>query len=608
MADPAALQAPQNQGSVALSGGTVMGAVTGLNQGTINVNAHPWQPRIEASPAIWQPLLDAMPLDEIPDLATLPPVAHMPYAPNPHFVGRDDDLLALARALKGGERIALGPRAAATGLGGIGKTSVAVEFVHRYGQYFAGGVFWLNCAVPAAVPGEVAACGGPGLLDLHPTFNDLPLADQVALVRQAWQHAIPRLLIFDNCEETHLVQEQIPRTGGSRVLITSRRQSWPSSLGIMSRSLDVLPRVASIALLQQLAARLSPVEADAVALDLGDFPLALHLAGSFLARYEPLAVVTYLQQLQDQALLNHLCLQGRGSALSPTGHDLNVGRTFAVSYDQLAVANSIDGLAQRVLAVLSWLAPGEAVPRDLLMEALGYAADDLDGVDAVARVYELGLVEPMPDGALRMHRLIHAFVQGLAVAAGEQAATEDALASHASRVNGAGYPTAMAPLVAHLAWATRPQPPRGDVRLATLCANLGYHYNAQGDYAAARPLLERALAITEQALGPTHPDTASSLNNLAALLDSTGDYAAARPLYERALAIYEQALGPTHPDTAQSLNNLAALVQATGDYAAARPLYERALAITEQALGFAHPTTQTIRANLAALDSLANEG
>ena len=133
--------------------------------------------------------------------------------------------------------------------------------------------------------------------------------------------------------------------------------------------------------------------------------------------------------------------------------------------------------------------------------------------------------------------------------------------------------------------------------------NLAFLLQAQGDYAAARPLYERALTIYEQALGPAHPDTARSLNNLAFLLQAQGDYAAARPLYERALTIYEQALGPAHPDTARSLNNLAFLLQAQGDYAAARPLYERALAIREAALGLEHPDSQRVRANLAALNA-----
>jgi tetratricopeptide (TPR) repeat protein len=82
----------------------------------------------------------------------------------------------------------------------------------------------------------------------------------------------------------------------------------------------------------------------------------------------------------------------------------------------------------------------------------------------------------------------------------------------------------------------------------------------QGDLAGARPLLERALAIYEKALGAEHPDTATSLNNLAGLLKTQGDLAGARPLYERALAIYEKALGAEHPATATVRNNLASLL------------------------------------------------
>ncbi len=129
--------------------------------------------------------------------------------------------------------------------------------------------------------------------------------------------------------------------------------------------------------------------------------------------------------------------------------------------------------------------------------------------------------------------------------------------------------------------------------------NLAELLRAVGDYAAARPLFERALAINEQALGSSHPDTATSLSNLALLFSSVGDYAAARPLFERAIAIREQALGPRHPDTATSLNNLALLFDSVGDYPAARPLFERALAIREQALGSSHPDTATSLGNLA---------
>jgi tetratricopeptide (TPR) repeat protein len=106
-------------------------------------------------------------------------------------------------------------------------------------------------------------------------------------------------------------------------------------------------------------------------------------------------------------------------------------------------------------------------------------------------------------------------------------------------------------------------------------------------------------------LGAEHPDTATSLNNLALLFKSQGDHDGARPLYERALAISEKVLGAEHPDTAITLNNLALLLQSQGDYAGARPLYERALAIREKVLGAEHPDTKNSASGAAdVLDAL----
>ncbi|WP_437542208.1 tetratricopeptide repeat protein [Sorangium sp. So ce367] len=137
--------------------------------------------------------------------------------------------------------------------------------------------------------------------------------------------------------------------------------------------------------------------------------------------------------------------------------------------------------------------------------------------------------------------------------------------------------------------------------VATSLNNLAGLLQTKGDYAAAEPLHRRALAIREKALGPEHPDVATSLNDLAGLLQAKGDYAAAEPLYRRALAIREKALGPEHPDVAQSLNNLFLLLRARGDYAAAEPLYRRALAIREKVLGPEHPNVATSLNELALL-------
>jgi tetratricopeptide (TPR) repeat protein len=106
-----------------------------------------------------------------------------------------------------------------------------------------------------------------------------------------------------------------------------------------------------------------------------------------------------------------------------------------------------------------------------------------------------------------------------------------------------------------------------------------------------RPLCERALAISEKVLGPEHPRTATSLNNLAILLRNQGDLAGALPLCERALAIYEKALGPEHSSTGRARTNYAHLLLAAGDAAAAQAKGEAALTTHEKSLGAKHRWT-----------------
>jgi class 3 adenylate cyclase/tetratricopeptide (TPR) repeat protein len=536
--------------------------------------------------------------DALPAITPLPRRSRMPFHANPHFMGRHDALQSLAQTLQG--RAESRPRwATVIGFGGIGKTSVAVEFVHRYGSVFAGGVFWLNFADPAAVPAEIAACGGRAYLNLHSAFETLLLEEQVALVQTAWQSAIPRLLVFDNCDDPTLAQQWAPTTGGCRLVITSRCAVWPSTLPIQLHPLDVFAQTTSIALLQHLAPRLTERDAADISEVIGDVPLALHLAGSFLRRYERLPIPEYVQQLRDQALLAHPSLQGRGMVHSPTNHAHNLERTFALSYHRLNAHDPIDGLALHVAATAACMAPNEPIPIMLLETALGRHAPLLDLDDALIRLLEVGFVSQADPHSILMHRLIHTYIQTVAPVMDYQPAVEQAMETHAMAANAAATPTAMIPLLGHLRWVLQRTAGRHDVTIAGLSTVLADYLTMIGDYHAAYRLYEPALMIRQTVLGREHPDAISSLQHVAYVLQKMGQYRAARSLYEEVLSMREQTCGPMHLDTATSLNLLAGLVVAMGDYQGAQPLYERALAIREQALGSTHPATARIINNLA---------
>jgi tetratricopeptide (TPR) repeat protein/transcriptional regulator with XRE-family HTH domain len=598
-----------------------------------------------------QALLFSIPTDILPGrVPELAPGSCMPLAANPLFVGRDEELIEVAAALRGGDTtVALGQVVASTGLGGLGKTQLAVELVHRYGRFFAGGVFWLGFASADEIPLQVAACAGSGAVGLEADLSSRPLEERVKLVMGAWRSPVPRLLVFDNCEEESLLETWRPTSGGCRVLVTSRRSHWSPTLGVTALPLDLLPRPDSIELLRRYRPDLAAGDhrLDAIAGRLGDLPLALHLAGRYLLAYRAeVGLDEYLSDLDQPELIGHASLLGEGldDSPSPTHHVQSLAQTFALCLGRLNREREVDRVAVALLARMAWMAPGEPVPRELLARTLE-EVEPRRRADGLRRLGVVGLVEE-GEGWLRLHRLVAHFMRqedldpeaqpavagaliGCGADAEQRRLTGPALAAvipHLVEVAGSAFggggeelPAAeLFTATGHalqyagdlraagpwyeraLAIVERVLGPN-DPRTATSLTSLAEPLWAQGELAAARSLLDRALAIRERALGSCHPDTALSLDNLGAVLWTQGDLAAARSLFERALAIQVQVLGPDHRDTAQSLNNLGALLRAQGELAAARPLLERALDIHERVLGTDHPHTANALDHLGAL-------
>jgi CHAT domain-containing protein/tetratricopeptide (TPR) repeat protein len=122
------------------------------------------------------------------------------------------------------------------------------------------------------------------------------------------------------------------------------------------------------------------------------------------------------------------------------------------------------------------------------------------------------------------------------------------------------------------------------------------------EYAAERPLVERALAIRQKLLGEEDPDVASSLYQMAEVRRATGDYAGAMRYHRRVIAIWEKTRGPEDPGVATSLHYLGVVSLRTGDRAQAKACLDRALAIRERRLG---PNDGLVATTLTALAELS---
>lgn len=536
--------------------------------------------------------LEELPVDHVPERAALPGNSVMPLRRNEHFVGRDKQLKRIAAALKGGETTAIGEAAvaASSGLGGVGKTQLASEFVHRYGRFFHG-VYWVSFATPDGVTAKIASCGGVEGMNLSPNFHDLPLEERVKAVMAAWQNGLPRLLIFDNCDSEDLLDRWLPPVGGSRVLVTGRRASWDPSLGVIELPLDVLERHESIELLREYRSDLPPssTELDAIAEELGDLPLALELAGRFL--YQSRREVTpaqYLESIQQPDLLEHPSLR-EAPGISSTKHDLDVWRTFAVSYRRLNPEETGDARAITLLSRAARLAPGLPIPEDLLAFALEPPTEVSDPPpvtpefrDALERLENLGLVQRTGEMTCAMHRLVAAFAAVEIPEDDAPTAVVTACSVTAMKAQRAGQPARLESLLPHIRFVAEMADGIGGETAAAYYTALSMSLRELRAYDEALPYAKTAWSISREEHGPNHWTTLQRRSNVASVLDHRGDKEAAKAIYNEVLKAQERHLGPDHPDVAATLNNLGTMYRDEDLHHEVRPLYERALRIRRE--------------------------
>lgn len=497
----------------------------------------------------------------------------------PSFTGREAELDQLDTVLLGDRPAAVTQvaglpaaqigRAAVQGLGGVGKTSLAVEYTHRYRDFYAG-VWW--CAVETRIGlltslARLAVELGAATAD----EADVERAAKAGLRRLAEQHAT-FLLVYDNVASPDVIADLLPALG-ARVLVTSRFADWGDWAEEVT--LDVLPQAEAVAFLVSRTGRQDEAGATLLADALGRLPLALDHAAAHCRR-------TQMRFADYAAKAESLIVAAPRGAIYPR----SVAATF-----RLALAEAIEfcPTAEALMAYVAQCEP-ERIPLALVESAI---ADETERVAALLALTEVSLVrhDPFEDGtpAVSVHRLVQAVARAQAEAKGGATSAAEWVTKRLLEIypgdgyrNPASWPfcAQLMPHVLALHEAKTADRVESVPRAEFLVRSARY-LHVRAAYLRAGELIQDALVIYEQALGPEHPDTAASLDHLAVLLQERGDFAAARPLHERALAICEKVLGPEHLDTARCLGHLARLYKAQGSFPRAWLLYRRVLMICD---------------------------
>jgi tetratricopeptide (TPR) repeat protein len=493
-----------------------------------------------------QQRLSELPLEQVPPVGNLPDGSRPGYASYPHFVGRNDDLRSLAGSLKAGSTAAIGQRqiTAATGLGGIGKSQLASEVAYRYGSYFMGGVFWVDFSTRESVPNEIASCGGVGAMGLREDFYELPIKEQTELVMEAWRAPLPRLLIFDNCEDEDLLSEWRPLSGGSRLLVTSRKSAWDPSFGIVSIPLDVFDRSESIQLLREHRPDLlaeDPALND-IADELGDLPLAIDLAGRYLRYYQEVTPGVCLEELRKERL-DHESMDSTG-AISPTGHVMNVRLTFKLHYDRLNRRYKMDRRAIELLTKLRLLGSGHRIPRALVDATLSSgkprSSNQRLTTKSLKRLSDLGLISyEEASGDAEIHRLVAEAMSELANE-DSQRAVEVAVNEVSKDWDEYKTPRETLKLEPHLRTLIDAAGAREDYQTRALHAFLGNILYRNGKYEQARSAWERAYEISKNKFDASDPLTLQDLEHLGVLAKAEDDLDKALTIYIQVRQTHEQ--------------------------------------------------------------------
>jgi tetratricopeptide (TPR) repeat protein len=573
--------------------------------------------------------------DGLPGPTRVPSIWNVPNR-NVDFTGRDGLLDQLHSELAAGNGRAVVLARALYGLGGVGKTSVALEYAHRFAADYD--LIWW---IPAELPQEISLALAALALRLGLGASDNAVEAATTSLEYLRRYTTGRwLLIFDNAEAPADLRPFLP-TGPGHILITSRNQAWTRHAKPVE--VDVFTRDESVAHLQRHVRQVSTADANRVADALGHLPLAIEQAGGWLAE-TGMPTDLYLEWLATQTA-NAL---GLGK---PSDYATPVAATWNLSLDRLRQRSPA---AVRLLQMLAFCAPGPISTSLLysgpMIEHLLPFDETLQDKFMLGRVIgevtRLCLVRIDQDtSSVEIHRLIQAVIRS------QMTDDQQREARHAIHrvladtrpppggvddpANWSTYDTIWAHLQPSKAeecddprtrellidwvryqwkigefdsalrlarrldglWTHQPGP--DDPQTLYLRFHIANVLRAQGRFTEARELDASVLERQRAILGPDHLHALITANGLGADLHALGDFQEALALNRQAYESLRQQFGEDYPRTLIAAHNLGCSLRLVGDCFAARRLDEDTLKRQRRVIGPEHPYTLHSEMNLA---------
>ena len=548
------------------------------------------------------------------------PLRLLPFGRNKDFVGRQSQLNQLITILHTEDIEEDCQRTALVGLGGVGKTQIALECAFQLQLASPTcSVLWVQASDATSFDKAYRNIGQQ--LKIPGLENDKADVKRLVKTQLSQESTGKWLMIVDNADDFKMfynsnddngssaLSEYLPFSPLGAILFTTRdREAATRYAGSNLIDIDAMDDSESRELLQRSLQNKQLIEDKGSITTLlkllVNLPLAIMQAAAYInAKGSTIAEYLRIYEESSDNVIKLLSKDFEDRRRYPNMKN-PIATTWLISFKQIQVRNP---LAAEYMAFISCVNEQD-IPRGLLPPA-----SEFDKTEALGTLKAFGFIkERFSTASYDMHRLVHIAMQNWLKLKDEWRSWNEKTLNQITDAFPWPQHENRAVWMMYLSHAkcaiTVFKSSFGETYNlpSSLLHNLGESSRIRGKYAEAEAMDQQALQLRETVLGKDHPDTLRSMSSLAASLRHQGKYAEAEAMHRQALQLRETVLGKDHPDTLRSMSSLAASLGHQGKYAEAETMHRQTLQLREMVLGKDHLETLRSMSSLAA--SLGHQG